>query len=327
MIRDYLRLTGLCVLLLAFNVQAQVEPEEEEAPDKPLVPAEIADAAGVEPAARPAPNRARQINMLKQFESELTRTLEMGEEQATEVSEIFEEFIEDLNAEVDDRREVQRENAEMIRELVDEMREAQQDRDMERVREIREEISALRSEHASADESFDPEELFEILREVLTEDQIEKFDPLADRFKKRLEGPKKQEKSKLRIYQKAVNAINLPEDQLSDIRRIFVDFAKVNRGAKSATAEADAELYDLIIDELDEDQAREFAQKVEEMERLQTRGPKDRREERKRRGADRPKVEAVEEPIDDQVEESGEPDVEDMREEPAGEDVDYGDND
>lgn len=323
MLRDYLRLSGLCVLLLTLNAQAQVETEGE-APDKPIVPAEIADAAGVKPASKPSPNRARQISMLKQFEAEITRALEMDEDQATEVSEIFQEFIEDLSAEADDRREDRRENAELIRELVDEMRDAQKDRDMERVREIREEIAELRSEHGSADESFDPDELFEILREVMSEDQIETFDPLADRFKKSLEGPKKEEKSKLRLYQKAVNAINLPEDQLATIRRIFVDFAKENRGEKGVSEDADAELYNSILDELDEDQAREFTQKVEEFERMQSRGAKGAREDRKRPAVDRARGEVADEPADDQVEESGEQPVE-GRDEPAGEDIDYGD--
>ncbi|MEZ6085401.1 MAG: hypothetical protein R3E58_16020 [Phycisphaerae bacterium] len=322
MLRDYLRLSGLCVLLLTLNAQAQVETEGE-APDKPIVPAEIADAAGVKPASKPSPNRARQISMLKQFEAEITRALEMDEDQATEVSEIFQEFIEDLSAEADDRREDRRENAELIRELVDEMRDAQKDRDMERVREIREEIAELRSEHGSADESFDPDELFEILREVMSEDQIETFDPLADRFKKSLEGPKKEENPSF-ASTKSRQCHQPSEDQLATIRRIFVDFAKENRGEKGVSEDADAELYNSILDELDEDQAREFTQKVEEFERMQSRGAKGAREDRKRPAVDRARGEVADEPADDQAEESGDQPVE-GRDEPVGEDIDYGD--
>ena len=138
MIRENFRLTIAWVLLLTFSAQAQVETEGE-APDKPIVPAEVAEAAGLKPTAKPSPNRARQISMLKQFENELTRSLEMDEDQASEVSEAFRAYIEGLSEEVDDRREARRENAEIIRELVEEMRDAQKDRDMERVREIREE--------------------------------------------------------------------------------------------------------------------------------------------------------------------------------------------
>jgi hypothetical protein len=336
MIRENFRLSIACVLLLAFSAQAQVEtegeapdkptvPEQPTMPEQPIVPAEVAEAAGLKPTTNPSPNRARQISMLKQFEGEITRALEMDEDQASEVSAVFRDYIEGLTEEVDDLRDERRENAEIIRELVDEMREAQKDRDMDRVREIREEISELRGEHANTDEPLDPEEFFEELRELMTDDQIEKFDPLADRLAQRLAGPKKPEKSKLKIYQKAAHSINLPEDQMMTIRHIFADFAKESRGAKGAvSADADEELLELILGELDEDQAREFMQKVDDLEKMENRGRGDRRADRRRAGAVRDKIEAVEEPDNEEAEESGEADVEKMREDPAGEDIEDG---
>ncbi|GJM24993.1 MAG: hypothetical protein DHS20C16_14080 [Phycisphaerae bacterium] len=325
MIRENIRITIAWVLLLTFTAQAQVETEVE-TPDKPIVPADVAEAAGLKSTAKPSPNRARQIGMLKQFENEITRSLEMDEDQATEISEVFRDYIDGLSEEVDDRREARRENAEIIRELVDEMREAQKDRDMERVTELREEIGELRAEYADAEEPLNPDEFFDELRELMSEDQIETFDPLADRFKKRIAGPNtKAQKSKLKLYKKAAHSINLPEDQMAAVREIFVDFAKESRGAKgAAVAEADEELLEMILDELDEDQAREFIQKVDNLEKMQNRGRGDRRSERKRRGAARDKIEAVEEPIDEEVEdavETNEADVERIREEPAGEDI------
>ncbi len=323
MIRENLRLTILSVLLITFSAQAQVENEGEappavEVPEKPIVPAGVAEAAGLKPTARPSPNRARQISMIKQFEGEITRALKMDEDQATEVNEIFRDFVEGLSEDGEDRREARRENAELIRELVEEMRDAQRDRDMEAVREIREEISELRGEHAEADDAIELDDLYDQLREVLTDDQIETFDPLADRLTKRLAGPAKHEKSKIRIYQKASNSINLPEEQLTAIRRIFVEFSKENRGAKGQAGEdAEAELLDSILDELDEDQARDFMQKVDELEIRMNGGSGDRRAERERRVGLRDKVA----PVEDDVEEAGGADVEEVQDAPAEEDV------
>ncbi len=329
MIRENLRLTILGVLLITVSVHAQVETEGEVpvaevtpgagvVPDKPIVPEEIAESAGLKPTAKPSPNRARQIGMIKQFENEITRVLEMDEDQATEVNEIFKDFIEGLSEEAEDRREARRENAEIIRELVDEMREAQRERDMETVREIREEISELRGEHARGKESIETEDFFEQIREVLTEDQIENFDPLADRLSKRLAGPQKPAQSKIRVFQKATNSMNLPADQLATIRQLLAEFSRENRNVRGPEAEeAEAELFESILEELDDDQASEFVQKVDEFEMMQKRGRGDRRANRKRRAEAREMADASDE---QHGEEPDEVEVEEAQEESADED-------
>ncbi len=305
MIRNHLNVAVFCVLMLAMVVPVRAD-DEGETPEKPEVPKAIADAAGLGQSRPQSPNRAKQINMLKQFEGEVSRSLKLDEDAATDLADIFRDFIDELSEEMEASREEKQETAEIIRELVDEMREAQQDQDIERVQEIREEISELRGEHEGPAEDLDHEALYDQIREILTDEQLEQFEPLADRFTQRLAVPKGPMESKAKLYRKAVNSIDLAEEQRANIRRIFVEASRdagnpKNRGKANATEEADEALLDSILDELDEDQAREFMNKVEEMERMHRGG----RADRGKAGRDNPRDRAPKPKITEEVNDAG----------------------
>lgn len=314
MIRKHPIVPVFCVLMLAIVVPVRGDSDGE-APERPEVPKDIATAAGLGKAKVHPANPAKQISMLKQFEGEVARSLKLDEDEVTELGDVFAEFIDELNDGMQANREAKQEKAEIIRELVDEMREAQQDQDIDRVQEIRQEISDLRGENEGEAEGLDHEALYEQIRELLTDEQIEKFDPLADRFTQRLTGPKKKAKSKVKLYRKAVNSIDLAEEQRANIRRIFVEASREARGSRgrgsaAGIEEADEALLDSILDELDEDQAREFMQKVEEMERRQ----RGERVDRRRGERDKPRDRNRQPRITEEVDEVEEDEVDDADE-------------
>ncbi|NOX58391.1 MAG: HAD-IG family 5'-nucleotidase [Planctomycetes bacterium] len=278
MLRIKLNISLLSVILMSSAVFAQVDPDEQ-VPAKPTVPQSAREAAGLTGSRTPRRNLAKDIRLIKQFEVEISRALELDEESAEEVSEVFREYIGELAADTESDREAKRERTGAIRELVDEMRDAQKDRDTERVQELREEISELRGTRDDQAEPRDHEALYEEIRELLNEEQLGIFDPLADRFTKRLNGSRSAARSKLRLYRSATNALDLSGDQRANVRRLFVEASKEQRAAKAkgvSTEESDAILFDALLDELDEDQVKDFTRKVADLEKMQNRGKKNR---------------------------------------------------
>lgn len=214
------------------------------------------------------PEPARRMAAVRRLRAEMTDRLELDQEQAEELDAIFEEYYASIQDEMASRRERQREQADEIRELVEEMRAAREDEDTQRIAEIRQQIADIRSNKGSSEEQ-DLEEFFDVIREVLYEDQIEGFDEMAAKVKTS-QGGSTDSLASIQRMRRASEMVEMPMDQRRSVREAInnaqreLRSATADPGAAAAVAE---NMRNAILEQLDETQAAEFEEHLAKLEK------------------------------------------------------------
>ena len=164
----------------------------------------------------------RLISRITRLHKWMKAKLDLDREQQRAVHALFEEHLDELRATTDreDRDGESKERANRLKELQKERREAQADRDMEAVREIRSEIRELLQERHSR-LSGSTARLVEHLEDELDEDQLEAFRKLVDRLGLGSRKPNQES------MQELLRAVLSPELGLSaEKRRAIMDIMR-----------------------------------------------------------------------------------------------------
>ena len=271
----------------------------------------------------------RYLRMLDSFKKEIVGALDLDEELAGEVSELFDEHAAGIREGMEDLRQQRRDNAERIRELVRELREAQANEDPERADELRQEIVALRQRPAGA--TPDHEELFDSVRELLDEEQIETFDEYARRFDERLSGPEEDAAGSIRHLRRALDVVELSAEQRAQTRDLLSATMREVRSARhdaERVKELESAARDDIIELLDDEQAEKFQEALLKLAREEGKSPKREKRDRGSRPAKPERGQADDSDADGHAEEADESlDADTGEDEPDGADDDDADED
>ena len=209
----------------------------------------------------------RQLGMLERLESEVTKRLDLDEEQRKVVATLFEEHLTSVREKIEQQREQAKEQREAIRELVRELREARKAQDQERLAAIKEQLAARRSggdEIAQMNKEF-----FEDVKAVLPEEQAEEFDKLVKRLMTR-ERPERTGFVRIRELRRAVGTLQLADEQREAIKKVFAGTSQQVQEVRDdpdKMKELEESLRQAIIDELDEEQEAAFTKKLAELDK------------------------------------------------------------
>ena len=210
-------------------------------------------------------NPMKYMKMLESFEKEIVRALDLDEDLANEIADLFDEHLAATREEMDTLQQRRRESAEEIRLLVRSLRDAQASGDQEGAARIREEIVELRRQQLGTAHNHD--ELFQAVRELLDKKQLETFNEYAKRFEARLSGPDQGNAGILRL-RRALDMLDLSKEQHARTREIVSKAMREIRSVRSdpeKTKELETSLHAAIIEELDEDQTAQFEESLAEL--------------------------------------------------------------
>ncbi len=255
--------------------QPVVEPDQvapdQDAPDQ-AAPEQVAPEQPVQHGFSRVPERQagltdEQRHRLEQFEDELFDKLNLDDDQAAAIESYFNDVLaEPEQMTPEEQRQQRLERSERMRELVDEMRDAQRNQDRDRAMQLREEISKLRQRSAGRPSM---QQLVDNIRGKLDEDQLPKFDRIVADYSDLLREPEQPEVV-LRRYHRAAQLIGPSPEQQTQIRDIIVEATRNIRTPEREggdTAEYLKSVKDDIIGVLDDQQAARFEEKLAELER------------------------------------------------------------
>ncbi len=238
---------------------AEAGREPHDRPDRPD------PRSGRRTAARSESQVNQKLRMLESFRDQIIREMKLEGELVEEVNLIFADHLDYLRERSTDNTDDRRERAEEIREVVEEMRAARQDGDVEEVRRLRDRLVELR--RSSTEFDLEHEELFDMLREAFDDEQIVVFDRLAEQFELRLQGPNRRDTAASRM-RRALAKLELSPEQRMQTRRLLAEYGREMRTARGDAERLRAmedELYNALLDELDEGQAERFERTMEEL--------------------------------------------------------------
>ena len=214
----------------------------------------------------------------------LIEQLDLTEEQQREFVEIRRE-----------NSEQQRNRWEDIRPLMDEMREAREAGDEQRLDEIRAQFEEMRAGNRRGGGN---EVLLDALRDILDDDQRSILEEYREQNNRRFgRDDRRRRAPDVRSIIQAAKRLDLDSVQKDDLREIEQVAGREQREVRrdrEALAELTARVRREIMDILDDDQKREFERAIERNNRRggdrRSRRDRDRpdREERPQRGSDRP---------------------------------------
>ena len=214
----------------------------------------------------------------------LIEQLDLTEEQQREFVEIRRE-----------NSEQQRNRWEDIRPLMDEMREAREAGDEQRLDEIRAQFEEMRAGNRRGGGN---EVLLDALRDILDDDQRSILEEYREQNNRRFgRDDRRRREPDVRSIIQAAKRLDLDSVQKDDLREIEQVAGREQREVRrdrEALAELTARVRREIMDILDDDQKREFERAIERNNRRggdrRSRRDRDRpdREERPQRGSDRP---------------------------------------
>lgn len=190
----------------------------------------------------------------------------------------------------------QRSRWESIRPLMDEMREARESGDEQRLDEIRAQFEEMRSGNRRGGGN---EVLLDALREILDDDQRRILDEYREQNSRRGGRDDRQRALDVRAVIQAAKRLDLDsvqKDDLRDIEQVAGREQRAVRRDREASAELTARVRRDIMDMLDTDQKREFERALERNNRRggdrrsrrdRDRGDRRDRDERPQRGSDK----------------------------------------
>lgn len=228
------------------------------------------DRAEVGPRRTGMKSPARQMAKLRRLQAQMPRELELDEEQVDIMTDIFDEYFEGLEAVQAEQREARRANADRVRELIQQLREARQSGDDQLAADLRTQITDLRT--GGEDNQADYSELYDEIRAELDDDQIQKFDQMIAR----LDQPIRQSNrfDGVQRIRRAAESLDLEPEQQRDLRELFI---KMQRDAREAGDDAEAlqrveeSSIEAIKDLLYDDQIEPFEARLEELKQQQGR--------------------------------------------------------
>lgn len=252
-------------ICLAAPAPAQ-DTEDYDEPDEPQVEAEeMGDedesAAGdVEmrvrperPEGRDKKTRGPKTYNLDRLERQMKKDLDLDEEQAEEIEQLFEERREAYVQELAEQKDRMREQREKMGELLERAREARRSGDQEVEREISDEIRAL---HEAVRVEQVNEEFLQQLEEQLYENQIEPFRKMAAQGRpgSDLIEAARQRPGLLRRY---VLRLNLEDDTRQELQELYEEILEEMRSGDLSHQERQeqaSEFYEQVMELLSEEE-------------------------------------------------------------------------
>jgi hypothetical protein len=173
---------------------------------------------------------------------------------------------------MESRRQQMRDRGSELRPLFEEMREASEAGDQERVEELRRQLEEARPDPASMLPG-----LFDELEGVLNDEQKERLAAFRERLETGGADAEQREPEDVRNVLRAVRRLRLDSEQKSDIREIEREavgaYRKIGRRNQEEQARLAVEVKKEILALLDAEQAEQFEQ---QLNRLERRGRKQR---------------------------------------------------
>jgi hypothetical protein len=208
----------------------------------------------------------RYVRTLENFEQEVIRGLEADEELTQVIHDLFAKHLAPLKEQVEQRRQGRRDSGGEVRELMEELREAQSSGDTERAQELRGRLAEMRQQREEYEQVH--EALFDEIRSELLEEELARFDALAERFESRIGGDAGRDDMQ-RIRQ-ALAGVNLSPEQRTRVRDVIREHARREMSSEDRdprkAQDRSRELRDAITAELDEEQAAQFEKAYAELE-------------------------------------------------------------
>ena len=275
----------LCCGSVGFGQTPDEVKEEEPARAERMERADRSDRAD-----RVDDTQQRQIEAVERLEDDVFEQLDLDDDQAYEIEDLFNEFIDQHEGSPDDRREDARERAEEIRDLVQDLREAQRSGDQDRAAELRRELADMRRGSAA---TGGVDQLLSKVRELLYEDQLADYDRIVQRFRESLRETPDRGDAGIRRIQRAIRMINVTPEQRETLRDIVVESLKEIREERVSgkdLAELETQLHDDVVAELDPEQVDAFEDAIKQLERAEAAGQNAPRETRRERPTRRPDV-------------------------------------
>jgi Spy/CpxP family protein refolding chaperone len=167
---------------------------------------------------------------------------------------------------MESRRQQMRERGSELRPLFEEMREAGEAGDLERVAELRRQLEEARPDPASMFPG-----LFEELEGMLNDEQKERLAAFRERLETGGADAGQREPEDVRNVLKAVRRLSLSSEQKSDIREIEREaigaYRKIGRRNQEEQARLAVEVKKEIVALLDAEQTEQFEQQLNRLER------------------------------------------------------------
>lgn len=215
-----------------------------------------------------AVGRNRNVVLLEAFREEVKRVLQADEQTNADLDDIFGDYIEEQQQESGEAAEQRREQASQMRDMVAELRDAQRDGDRERIEDLRARITEMRKS-TSEEQTVDLAALQSDVREVLDDGQFERYMTIQQKYESRFSRSKNTNEQAMQRLRQALASVTLSDEQREHARELFVQYTQKVRQLRSdqeKAAEAVQELRDTLMEQLDDNQADAFEQKLTELE-------------------------------------------------------------
>lgn len=294
-----------------------------ETDDQPEAAATKTPGAPASPRSERAEKRD-ELTRAKQLLKRVRAELDLRDEQAVRINDLFEAHFETLTELIKDREHHRRENAARIEELREELSRAQREEDRDAVGQIRGELRELLGADSGTLEL--DREFHAAMREELDEEQAEKYRELV----RRVMSADRAGLNKLReiqVMNRALREVDLPPQQrraaMKHLRGLKEILTEARDQGDEAVAQAIDDLREAILGELDEAQIAQFEEAQERVRSSMTQQRRSRgnrpgrayeRDLAKQEGAAADEENPAEEPAEEPDEE---PDEDDETDEPG----------
>ncbi|MCP4251201.1 MAG: hypothetical protein GY778_29545 [bacterium] len=240
------------------DVAVDTEADDRTDADAPKTPGAPASPRSDQPERRDELSRAKQLLKLVRAE------LDLRDEQAVRVNDLFEEHFEALAELIKNRERHRRENAARMEELREELTRAQREGDREAIQEIRGELRELMGANSATRELH--REFNAAVLEELDEEQAEKYRELVQRVMSTSSiGMNKLRE--IQVMNRALRELDLPPQQrraaMKHLRGLRDILAGAREAGDDAVTQAVDELREAILGELDEEQIAQFEEAEE----------------------------------------------------------------
>ncbi|MEE9296235.1 MAG: hypothetical protein V3W34_14910 [Phycisphaerae bacterium] len=214
-----------------------------------------------------APRRTRgEIRATRQLHRQVRETLDLDEKQAKVIDELFEDHLVELKKIIREMEESQEANAQRGRKIREELKEAKQAGDEERLRALRDELRQMHSARSRL-RQVGPQFNERVIAE-LNEQQAKRYRKMAFHLR-RWATLRAGGKDGLRSINSAFRQLDMSEEQLEKVRAITKElgstFAQTLNDPKGRSA-VTAEYREKVMAVLDSAQRRRFLELEEEQQ-------------------------------------------------------------
>jgi hypothetical protein len=214
---------------------------------------------------RPARGDQNELEYLEQLRREMISKLDLDDEQLEAIRDIFKDRTAEVEAYYAEKRRSEAQDQQKMHELEMQIREARQAGDHETLRELMEEMRQLQG--GDRELRRGRQEFHDALANELNEEQEREFRKIVQRLR-RDQNPRRFRLRGIQDIRRATEDLGLSEEQNRAIRDYLVEAMRAvgeTGNDEEKLAELQASLQQKIVDELTDEQAKQFLAKLEEL--------------------------------------------------------------